>query len=103
LGYSNNRLGGFVVKWEKVNSYMPKDIFYEKGQSLMEVLIAIGIAATLIGSVVSTYVVSLRSNANARLSAIATQLAQETYDNKKALAEADWHSVYPVTKSADYH
>jgi type II secretory pathway pseudopilin PulG len=82
---------------------MPKDIFYEKGQSLMEVLIAIGIAATLIGSVVSTYVVSLRSNANARLSAIGTQLAQETYDNVKALAESDWHSVYLITKSADYH
>jgi type II secretory pathway pseudopilin PulG len=82
---------------------MPKNIFYEKGQSLMEVLIAIGIAAALIGSVVSTYVVSLRSNANARLSAIGTQLAQETYDNIKALSEADWHSIYLVTKGANYH
>lgn len=84
-------------------SLMPKDTFYEKGQSLVEILIAVGISAALIGSVVSTYVVSLRSNANARLSAIGTQLAQETYDNVKALGEADWHTVYSVTKGANQH
>jgi type II secretory pathway pseudopilin PulG len=82
---------------------MTKDTFYEKGQSLVEILIAVGISAALIGSVVSTYVVSLRSNANARLSAIGTQLAQETYDNVKALSEADWHTVYSVTKGANQH
>ena len=82
---------------------MRKDTFYERGQSLVEILIAVGISAALIGSVVSTYVVSLRSNANARLSAIGTQLAQETYDNVKALAESDWHTIYSVTKGANQH
>ncbi|MFA5053478.1 MAG: hypothetical protein WC565_05440 [Parcubacteria group bacterium] len=82
---------------------MQKRSFYEKGQSLVEILIAVGISAALIGSVVSTYVISLRSNANARLSAIGTQFAQETYDNVKALAEADWHTVYSITKGANYH
>ncbi|MCK9187170.1 MAG: hypothetical protein PHS16_01985 [Candidatus Colwellbacteria bacterium] len=77
--------------------------FNEKGQSLVEILIAVGISATLVGSVVSTYVVSLRSNANARLSAIGTQLAQETYDNVKALAEANWVDIYSVTKGATYY
>ena len=64
------------------------------GQSLVEILIAVGISATLIGSVVSTYVVSLNSNANARLSAVATELAQETYDNVKAISEAEWNTIY---------
>jgi len=97
----------------KVKKIISKDAAYsefssqkrygERGQSLVEILIAVGISATLVGSVVSTYVVSLRSNANARLSAIGTQLAQETYDNVKAIAEADWVSVYSVTKGATYH
>jgi len=76
---------------------------WEGGQSLVEILIAVGISAALIGSVVSTYVVSLRSNANARLSAVGTQLAQETYDNVKALAEADWNTIHSLTKGATYH
>lgn len=74
-----------------------------RGQSLVEILIAVGISATLIGSVVSTYVVSLNSNANARLSAIGTELAQETFDNVKAISEAEWNTIYGVTKGSPYH
>jgi len=73
------------------------------GQSLVEILIAVGISATLIGSVVSTYVVSLNSNANARLSAVATELAQETYDNVKAISEAEWNTIYGATKGIPYY
>ncbi|MFA4999584.1 MAG: hypothetical protein WC519_02580 [Parcubacteria group bacterium] len=87
----------------KGTALMSRNNFYERGQSLVEILIAIGVSATLVGSVVSVYVVSLKSNANARLSAIGTQLAQETYDNVKALAEADWHTIYSITKGANYH
>lgn len=74
-----------------------------RGQSLVEILIAVGVSATLIGSVVSTYVVSLNSNANARLSAIGTELAQETFDNVKAISEAEWSTIYNVTKGSPYH
>ncbi|MDD5099071.1 MAG: prepilin-type N-terminal cleavage/methylation domain-containing protein [Candidatus Colwellbacteria bacterium] len=74
-----------------------------RGQSLVEILIAIGISSVLIGGVVTTYVVSLNSNADARLSAVGTELAQETYDNIKAISEAQWSTVYNVTKSTPYH
>lgn len=82
---------------------MQRNTDRESGQSLVEILIAVGISATLIGSVVSTYVVSLRSNANARLSSVGTQLAQEMFDNVKALAEANWNTIYAVTKGSAYH
>jgi type II secretory pathway pseudopilin PulG len=75
----------------------------ESGQSLVEILIAIGISAALVGSVVSTYVVSLRSNANARLSSVGTQLAQEVFDNVKAISEANWNTVYVITKGSAHH
>ncbi|MDD4931329.1 MAG: hypothetical protein PHG66_04280 [Candidatus Colwellbacteria bacterium] len=74
-----------------------------RGQSLVEILIAVGISATIIGGVVSTYVVSLNSNANARFSAIGTELAQETFDNVKAISEAEWKTVYDVTKGTAFH
>ena len=73
------------------------------GQSLVEILIAVGVSSLLIGSVVTTYIVSLKSNATARISAVATQLAQETFDNVKALAEANWNTIYGVTKNSDYY
>ncbi len=74
-----------------------------KGQSLIEILIAIGISSLLVGSVVSTYVVSLSSNANARLQAVGGQLGQETFDNTKAVSEANWHSIYDTSKGSDYY
>lgn len=73
------------------------------GQSLLEILIAIGISAILVGSVVSTYVVSLSSNANARLQAVGGQLGQETFDNVKAVSEANWHTIYDLTKGSNYY
>lgn len=76
---------------------------YEKGQSIVEILIAIGMVAVILGSVVATYVVSLRANANARLSAVGVQLAGETYDNIRALAEADWHTITAVPRATNHH
>ena len=73
------------------------------GQSLVEILIAVGVSSLLIGSVVTTYIVSLRSNATARISAVATQLAQETFDNIKAISEANWNAIYSGTKNSDYY
>lgn len=73
------------------------------GQSLVEILIAVGVSSLLIGSVVTTYIVSLKSNATARIAAVATQLAQESFDNVKALSEANWNAIYGVTKNSDYY
>jgi len=82
---------------------MVNNNLYEKGQSIVEILIAIGIVAIIIGSVVTTYVASLRANANARLSAIGLQLAEETYDNLRALTEANWHTIYAMPKATHHH
>ncbi len=73
------------------------------GQSLVEILVAVGISSLIIGSVVTTYIASLNSNANARINAVATQLAQETFDNIKALSEADWNNIYLKSKSTNYY
>jgi type II secretory pathway pseudopilin PulG len=92
-----------LVVIELVGKKMRSELSSIKGQSLVEILIAVGVSATLIGSVVSTYVVSLNSNANARLSAVGTELAQENYDNVKAISEAEWNTIYNSTKGSPYY
>lgn len=75
---------------------------YQKGQSLVELMIAIGISAILVGGISTTYITSLKSNANARLSSVSAQLAQELYDNIKALSDSNWNSIYLLIKGSNY-
>lgn len=65
-----------------------------KGQSLIEVLIAIGIGAILIGAATATIIPVLRSNLETRTVQIAGSLSQEYLDNLRSLAESNWYQVY---------
>ncbi len=70
------------------------------GQSLVEILIAVGIGAILIGAATATIIPVLRSNLETRTVQIAGSLAQEYLDNLRSLAESNWYQIYnpPIAK-----
>lgn len=72
------------------------------GQSLVEVLIAIGVGVILIGAAIATIIPVLRSNLETRTVQIAGSLAQEYLDNLRSLAESNWYQVYnpPTAKGS---
>lgn len=74
-----------------MGKYNTKNI---SGQSLTEILVALGIGAILIGAATGAIVLSLRSSLDIRTTQVATSLAQAYLDNAKALAESDWQKIY---------
>lgn len=71
------------------------------GQSLVEVLIALGIGVILIGVAATTIVPMLRSNLETRTVQVASQLTQEYLDNIQSLSEYNWNSIASTTKGQD--
>jgi type II secretory pathway pseudopilin PulG len=72
-----------------------------RGQSLIEVLIGLTIGALIIGGVSAGLVSSLRSNTQTKQDIIATEIAQKTMDNLRALSESDWNVIYNVEESVE--
>ena len=64
------------------------------GQSLVEIMVAIGIGAILIGGATAIIVPILRSNLETRNVQIANSLTQEYLDNLQSLAESNWQIIY---------
>ncbi len=71
-----------------------KNIFNQKGALLLEILLAILIAAIVIGAASSLGYVGLRSGQSSGAKSAAVALAQEGLEAMQAIAESDWHSVY---------
>ncbi len=73
-----------------------------KGQSLVEVLIAISVGAILIGGAAAVIVPVIRSNFETRTIQIAGSLAQEYLDNLQSMAESNWYNIYnpPASKGS---
>lgn len=76
--------------------------FNIKGQSIMEILIAVGVGAVLIGAAIATIIPVLKSNLETRTVQIAGSLSQEYLDNLQSLAEYDWYKIYnpPAAKGS---
>lgn len=64
------------------------------GQSVFEILIAVAIATLIIGSSVTATIVSLRSGAGGTNSQRAYAIANETINNVRSYAEANWSDLY---------
>jgi len=65
-----------------------------RGQSLVEILIAIAVGAILIGGVTTAIVPILKSNYETKNVQIANSLVQEYLDNLQSLAESNWQIIY---------
>lgn len=85
---------------------MLKELFRNnRGQSLVEILVAITIATILIGGAVGTIALTLRSNVQNKNLQIANSLGQELLDQASVFAEANWHNIYSptVVKGSPYY
>jgi len=70
----------------------------QSGQSLVEILIAIGVAAILIGAATFSISIALRSNIVNQRIQIATGLAQELITKSRVITDAQWHDIYDLSK-----
>lgn len=61
-----------------------------QGQSLIEILVAVGLGVILIGGVTALISVNLRTSSDSKTTQMATSLAQEVMDGAKSAAESDW-------------
>lgn len=72
-----------------------------KGQSLIEVIIALTVGAIFIATAAGAISVSLRSNFDSRSLQTANNLAQETIDNISAIGESNWYKIYNLNKGSN--
>ena len=75
----------------------------KRGQSLIELLLAIALGAMLITSAVGVLVLSLRSGTQNKSTQTASLLAQELLDKTKVFAEQRWLNVYSLAKGQPYY
>ncbi len=66
----------------------------QKGQMLIEILLAVLIAAIVIGAASSLGYVGLKSGQSSGAKSAAVSLAQEGLEAIQAIAESDWHNIY---------
>ncbi|MDD3427591.1 MAG: prepilin-type N-terminal cleavage/methylation domain-containing protein [Caldisericia bacterium] len=73
-----------------------------RGQSLVEILVAVAIGVVLIGSSSFLIGVSLKSYNSTRQHLQANTLIREEVEAIQALARNNWHSIYSLNKETDY-
>lgn len=74
-----------------------------RGQLLLEILIAVGVAAAVLSIVSQLVLVSLNSNKAAVESALAENLAQAELRAVSAIAFSKWQDIYNLTKAPANH
>ncbi len=67
-----------------------------QGQSLMELVVGLGVTTIIISASAITIAAVLRSDIQAKRLQAATDLARELSDNVRAFAAADWRNVYDL-------
>lgn len=66
---------------------------FEKGQSMFEVIFAIGIAAIVLVALVSVSTASLRNSTFANANSQASKLAQECIEHVRELRDTNWATL----------
>ena len=74
-----------------------------KGQSLVEVLVALAVGTIFIIGAASVIIPSLRSSTEANRLQTAAALGKELMENTRVFSEADWHNIYDLNKSSSSH
>jgi len=73
-----------------------------KGQSLIELLVAVGIGTILIGGSATLMGVSIKSYAGTRKHLQSNVLIRQTAEVIQSLTRSDWHNIYDLSKGSDY-
>jgi len=76
--------------------------YRRRGQSLIELLVAMAVGTILIGGSTGLMGVSLKSYAGVRKHLQANVLIRQITEVVQSLARSDWHSIYDLTKDSDY-
>lgn len=87
----------------KKNFTKIKNSSFQKGQSLIGILLAIAIGAIvfILGSqIIQT---SLKAAEASRQKTLSFQLAQEAFEATKAISEEDWHTIDSATTGQEYY
>ena len=69
---------------------------FDKGQSLIEILIAISVGGVLIGAAIGAVTLFLRNSLDVRMSQAASSLAEEYVGGLRSISESNWRSVYDL-------
>lgn len=77
---------------------LKKLIFQKSGQSLLEVLIGLGISVIMISAATASLFLVLRSSSANQQMQIANSLANALLDNLTAYSESNWPGVYNLNK-----
>lgn len=78
--------------------------FHEKGQSLIEILVGLGVGAIIIIGVSALMVSNLKSSLSVKVNQAASSLAQELINSVKSIAESDWRLIYSdLSKGSAYN
>lgn len=81
-----------------------RTLYSERGQSLIEIMIALGIGAVLIVGAVAAITTSLKSGSENKTNQIGSFLNQELVDNVTVYARSNWRSIWDLNKgSSQYH
>lgn len=73
------------------------------GQSLIGILLTIAIGALVLVLGAQIIQTSLKVSESTRQKNVAYQLAQESFEATKAIAQEDWHLIYDATVDQEYY
>ena len=82
---------------------MRKFLDSKKGQSLVEILIALAVGSIFIIGATSIIIPSLRSNTQANRIQVGAAMGKELLENVRVSSEADWHTIYNLNKGSSNH
>src|ERR1700730_11433394 len=74
--------------------------FFRKGQSIIELLVAVAVGALLVVGAVSIIAPVLRENTQAGQLQAAAALGKELADNVRVWTDADWHQISNLATSS---
>lgn len=75
----------------------------QRGQSLIEALIAAGIGVIMIAAAAAILVSVVQSSAEAKRRQVATALAKELLENIQVVADQDWHTIDTLVTGSTNH
>lgn len=78
----------------------PKNIGSRRGQSLIEILVAIAVGVVMIGVAVSIIAPVLRANTRTNSAKIAAALGRELLENVRVFTEEDWGNLAGLATSS---
>ena len=75
----------------------------EKGQSLVSLLLAIAVGAIVLVLGAQIIQVTLKTEEASRRKTAAFQLARESFEATRSIAEEDWHLIYDAIVNQEYY